>query len=139
MDKLLIAACVVHAANNEYRRLIGEPLRPEFGELPDEQAESLMEAIANVGDTQPGESHERWCTARTAQGWVWGEEQDEEAKTHPNLVPFSELPEEQQFKDHLFLGIAKAFYPPPPAAKKEPPPPVEIPRGSSGGNHPRQT
>jgi hypothetical protein len=42
-------------------------------------------------------------------GWVYGEVKDAEKKTHPCLVPFSELPPFQQQKDSLFCGIVDAL------------------------------
>jgi hypothetical protein len=42
-------------------------------------------------------------------GWVFGEVKDAEAKTHPCIVPFEQLPVEQQAKDYLFKGIVHAL------------------------------
>jgi hypothetical protein len=44
---------------------------------------------------------------KVAAGWVYGEVKDPDAKppTHPCIVPFEELPPEQQFKDVLFKTI----------------------------------
>ena len=33
----------------------------------------------------------------------------EDAKTHPCMMPFNELPREQQMKDRLFIGIVRAL------------------------------
>jgi hypothetical protein len=41
-------------------------------------------------------------------GWKYGETKDPEAKTHPCIVPFEDLPAEQQFKDKLFRTIVHA-------------------------------
>jgi hypothetical protein len=37
------------------------------------------------------------------EGWVYGFVKDPVSKTHPCIVPYEELPEEQQMKDHLFV------------------------------------
>lgn len=42
-------------------------------------------------------------------GWVFGEIKDADAKTHPCIVPYDELPEFQKKKDHLFIAIVKAL------------------------------
>jgi hypothetical protein len=55
------------------------------------------------------ELHESWARQKLADGWVYGQFKDEGIKTHPCLVPYSELPEEQRIKDHMFRAIVKAF------------------------------
>ena len=60
-------------------------------QLP-EELESLAEEIAkNV--------HEVWAETRIRQGWRYGRQRDDEKKTHPCLVPYSELPEEEKEYD----------------------------------------
>ena len=54
-------------------------------ELPEELLE-LTELIAkNV--------HEVWAKNRIEEGWIYGEERDDEKKTTPCLVPYEQLPE----------------------------------------------
>ncbi|MBM2811860.1 MAG: uncharacterized protein HW416_2619 [Chloroflexi bacterium] len=54
----------------------------------------LMERLAR-------DVHERWALERIAQGWTWGPRRDDNAKTHPDLVPYEELPElEKDFDRH---------------------------------------
>lgn len=55
------------------------------------------------------ELHESWARQKLADGWVYGPFKDEGIKTHPCLVPYSELPEEQRIKDHMFRAIVKSF------------------------------
>ena len=43
--------------------------------------------------------HEVWAESRISQGWVYGEQRDDEKKTHPCLVPYEELPEEEKEYD----------------------------------------
>lgn len=52
----------------------------------------LMEEIAeNV--------HEVWALSRVNEGWVYGEERSDTAKTTPCLVPYDELPEIEKAYD----------------------------------------
>jgi hypothetical protein len=37
--------------------------------------------------------------ARMAQGWRWGDSRDDQAKTHPDLVPYAELAESEKDYD----------------------------------------
>jgi hypothetical protein len=42
---------------------------------------------------------------------VYGEVKDAEKKTHPCIVPYKDLPPEQQAKDHLFKAVVSALAP----------------------------
>ncbi|XUM24954.1 RyR domain-containing protein [Bradyrhizobium oligotrophicum S58] len=44
-------------------------------------------------------------------GWVHGEVKDADAKTHPCIVPFDQLPRVQQAKDKLFRAVVAALRP----------------------------
>lgn len=53
---------------------------------------SLAEKIAeNV--------HENWAAARMSEGWKYGIKRDDQEKTTPCLVPYSELTEEEKEYD----------------------------------------
>lgn len=43
--------------------------------------------------------HEVWALSRISQGWTYGKQRDDEKKTHPCLVPYEELPEEEKEYD----------------------------------------
>lgn len=43
--------------------------------------------------------HEVWAKERMEQGWIWGERRDDIKKTHPCLVPYEKLPEEEKVFD----------------------------------------
>lgn len=43
--------------------------------------------------------HRRWNTYMRGEGYIYGEKKDHIAKTHPLLVPFDDLPEEEKKKD----------------------------------------
>ena len=45
--------------------------------------------------------------------WQHGPVKDEAAKTHPDLVPFDQLPEHEKQKDRLFMAIVRALSPEP--------------------------
>jgi hypothetical protein len=46
---------------------------------------------------------------KISEGWVYGEVKDAFKKTHPCLVPYSEMPKEQQMKDEFFIEVIKSF------------------------------
>ncbi len=43
--------------------------------------------------------HNTWMQGRIADGWVWGEERNDELKTHPCIVPYEGLSEEEKDYD----------------------------------------
>lgn len=57
----------------------------------------------------PGMSHQAWMDYKLAEGWRYGPEKNVELRTHPNLVPFYQLPYFEQAKDHLFAVVVRAM------------------------------
>lgn len=100
-----------HEANRAYCAALGDLSQPSWEEAPQWQKDSAVAGvrfhIANPG-AGPEASHESWLAQKEADGWVYGEEKDAEAKTHPCMVPFAELPQEQQAKDYIFRAIVHA-------------------------------
>lgn len=45
--------------------------------------------------------HEIWAETHIQQGWKYGEQRSNELKTHPCLVPYEELPEEEKEYDRI--------------------------------------
>jgi len=102
---ILAAAVAAHEANREYCVSIGDDTQVPWDDAPDWQKEGALAGVKfhiNNPDAEDSASHDNWVAQKLADGWVLGEEKDEEEKTHPCMVPFDELPEEQQHKDVLF-------------------------------------
>lgn len=53
--------------------------------------------------------HESWMKQKLDDGWVYGTVKDADAKTHPCLVDFGELPVSQQAKDYIFRAVIHAM------------------------------
>lgn len=60
----------------------------------DAELEELTEAIAE-------NAHEIWARARMDEGWTYGPERDDTLKRHPDLVPYSRLPESEKEYDRI--------------------------------------
>ena len=72
----------------EDKKYIPQPIDTSDVNLPKE-LEQLAELLSkNV--------HEVWAETRITQGWKYGEQRNDEFKTHPCLVPYEELPEEEK-------------------------------------------
>lgn len=59
--------------------------------LPDDITEIAEQIARNV--------HEVWAKSRIDQGWKYGEQRDDDKKTHPCLIPYDELPESEKDYD----------------------------------------
>ncbi len=82
------------------KKYIPEPIDTTDIELPAELL-PLVETIAkNV--------HEVWADSRLSQGWQCGAQRSDELKTHPCLIPYEELSEEEKEYDrNTSLGTLK--------------------------------
>lgn len=101
-------ARVAHEANGSYCASIGDFSQTSWDEAPSWQRDSAIAGVTAMLDgtcTSSEEQHEAWSQHKIADGWVYGPEKDAEAKTHPCLVPYAELPREQQKKDALFRAV----------------------------------
>jgi hypothetical protein len=101
-------ARIVHEANRAYCQTLGDGSQCCWDDAPEWQRTSAVLGIEAVRDGTAGtaeEQHESWLDEKRRTGWTYGSVKDPDAKTHPCMVPYAELPVEQQFKDHLFRAI----------------------------------
>lgn len=68
-----------------------QPIDTRDVKLPIELEYLVEEMSRNV--------HEVWAKTRIDQGWSYGEQRNDELKTHPCLVPYEELPESEKEYD----------------------------------------
>ena len=72
-----------------------EPHPIDVDSIPiDGELEELQEAIAE-------NAHDVWATARKKEGWTFGPERDDVNKKHPDLIPYSSLPDSEKEYDRL--------------------------------------
>lgn len=62
-------------------------------ELPEDLLELTEKIAENV--------HENWSVGRIADGWTYGETRDDDKKTTPCLVPYSELSDSEKEYDRV--------------------------------------
>src|SRR5699024_9382350 len=100
-------AWVCHEANRAFQRVTEDPvISPPWEDASQEQKNSILEGVRQVlGGASAPEMHQSWCEHKTARGWRYGPVKDEEAHTHPCLVPYPQLPASQRAKDHLIRAI----------------------------------
>jgi hypothetical protein len=106
-------ARVCHEVNAEYCRSIGDVTQPRLWEdAPEWQQQSALKGVElhlNNPNLGPAASHEAWMRDKLDTGWTYGPVKDPEAKTHPCIVPFADLPKEQQIKDWIFRAVVHAI------------------------------
>jgi hypothetical protein len=55
-------------------------------------------------------AHDVWALQRLGEGWTFGPARDDKAKTHPDLIPYADLPEsEKEFDRKTAMGTLKAI------------------------------
>lgn len=103
-------ARICHEANRALQLTLHEDVNPPWDVCTTSFKDSVRDGVMNAKDGHwPREMHEDWCQFKLNQGWTYGEKKDFGAKTHPNLVPYEELPEEQKRKDDLFVSIVRVL------------------------------
>src|SRR6478609_296777 len=102
---------ICHEVNRAWCAFNGDYTQPTWDSAPDWQRESAIAGVKfhqdnpTAGDSA---SHDEWLRHKIADGWKYGAVKLPDAKEHPCLVPFDQLPAEQQFKDRLFRTIVHA-------------------------------
>jgi len=77
------------------------PIQTETVDLPGPLVQLVDQLAEHVHDT--------WAQRRMAEGWTYGPERDDVAKTHPGLVPYEDLSEtEKDYDRQTALGTLKA-------------------------------
>lgn len=110
--KILGIAKVCHEANRSYCASLGDNLQLPWAECPKWQRQSAVDGVLfHLGHekTTDSSSHEAWLSLKEKEGWVYGPVKDKATKRHPCMVPFEDLPLEQQKKDALFKAIVEAL------------------------------
>jgi len=101
-----------HEINRAYCQALGDYSQPAWADAPDWQRASARAGVdlhSSQPDAGPEASHVSWMKQKVAEGWVHGDVKDPEAKTHPCILPFNELPVEQQAKDYIFCAVVHQF------------------------------
>ena len=90
----------------------GDTSQKPWDEAPEWQKTSAVNGVLfhlENPDAGPSHSHDSWMKEKIEAGWVYGTEKDEEKKTHPCIVPYAELPPQQQAKDYIFRAVVHAL------------------------------
>lgn len=110
-DEQVAEAChaAIRGLQEVHRQMGGETPSPggRFADLVADLRDAAIEGVrrARMGAIpSPRAHHNWWVETLKGLGWRRGP-RNPQARTHPNLVDWSQLPAEQQDKDKLFLAV----------------------------------
>jgi hypothetical protein len=108
-SKIEACAAAAHHVNKAWCEAHGDFSQPNWADASDDIKASAINGVEGVlrGNT-PQDSHRSWLDFKRADGWVYGKVKDLDAKTHPCMVPYIELPEMQKAKDLYFVSTVRA-------------------------------
>lgn len=76
------------------------PLDYTYDPIPiDTRQIELSSDIHKLVEQLAASNHDNWARQRMGEGWRYGPQRDDEHKTHPDLVPYDELPESEKEYD----------------------------------------
>lgn len=108
--KIQNIARLCHEANRALQIGLYEEVNPPWDDLSEDLKDSTYIGVLKALDGVTTEQlHESWMQERILGGWKYGEVLDRDNKVHPNLVPYKDLPLEQQLKDGVFLAIVSNY------------------------------
>ncbi len=105
-------ARVCHEVNRALCIAFGDTSQKPWSEAPEWQRASAITGVkyAQMYPTGPvSAQHDAWSADKVTNGWVYGPAKNADAKTHPCLVPFNDLPPDQKAKDYLFKVVVKSL------------------------------
>ncbi len=87
-DKAEIKLFVPQEAIEKMEKYVPKPIDTSDVELSKE----LLDLVEDLAEN----THEVWATGRIEEGWVYGEERNDDKKETPCLKPYSQLPENEK-------------------------------------------
>jgi len=110
--KIFYIAKACHEANRIWCQANDDDSQKHWDEAEQWQRDSAINGVKfrlNNPDAGNDAQHNSWMKEKVDAGWMYGTIKDAEAKTHPCIVPFNELPEFQRKKDALFCAIVDSL------------------------------
>lgn len=114
MLSVLDVAMLCHEVNRSFCQILGDLTQQPWAQAPAWQQDSAVNGVLHRlehPEAPASASHESWLVEKVAAGWVYGPMKDPEAKTHPCMRPYAELPIEQRQKDALFCAVVDVMRP----------------------------
>jgi hypothetical protein len=97
-------ARVMHESVRAWQKANGQPSSPSWSRAPKWMRDASREAVLWRLDNPAAPAsaqHDQWAAEKKAAGWKFGKTKNGVKKTHPMLVPYSDLPEVERRKDAM--------------------------------------
>ncbi len=110
--QVLKIAQICHEANRAVCVTNDDLSQPSWDEAPDWQKTSAINGVLfHIAHphANPRDSHDNWMAEKLRAGWTYGPTKDANAKTHPCLLPYSQLPMSERVKDQILSSIVAAY------------------------------
>lgn len=107
---LLLAAKVAYAVVFAYGKSIGDDVI-SWDDLSGYRKSLYLSEVRIISENPSittEVNHVLWCSMMKKDGWKYGEKEDETIKTHPYIVPYSEMSINLQIEETLFLSAVRA-------------------------------
>lgn len=105
-------AAIVHEAHRNAGRALGHrPLLAPWMAMDERYKDGMIALVLDIRlnpERTPRQNHDAWCAEGRKRGFTWGETFDLEAKTHPSLVPYQQLPRAMRIREkltHAIVGV----------------------------------
>ena len=105
-------ALVMHESVRAWQKANDQAIAPAWGRAPKWMKDSSIEAVKwrlFNPDASVSAQHDRWMNEKKADGWKHGRAKNGVKKTHPMMVPYSDLPEVERRKDALVNAVIDAL------------------------------
>jgi hypothetical protein len=97
-------ARVMHESVRAWQKANGQASSPSWSRAPKWMRDASREAVLWRLDNPAAPAsaqHDQWAAEKKAAGWKFGKTKNGVKKTHPMLVPYSDLPEVERRKDAM--------------------------------------
>ena len=98
-----------HEANRAWCLALGDCSQATYDDAPENIRASARNGVIPALTATPTEQHDSWCAFKIADGWTFGQTKCADAKTHPCLVPYVDLPQSQKVKDGIYIATVRVF------------------------------
>lgn len=85
--------------------------QPDYQPKPiDTSRVDLPQDLVELRERLAENNHDHWALQRMSDGWRWGPQRDDEARTHPDLVPYADLSDsEKEYDRRTAMETLKAI------------------------------
>jgi len=105
-------AKICHEANRAYCEEIGDTSQNSWPNATAWQQVSATEGVKfflAFTNASPEQLHENWVRDKEKSGWKYGPKKNARLKTHPCILPYDKLSDDDRRKDKLFQAIVRAL------------------------------